>query len=50
MANVAERMRREIVALVDAGSSPVVRPSLDSCLMEFRDGVTGNTPVSEIGE
>lgn len=46
MANVAERMRREIVALVDAGSSPVVRPSFDS----FRDGVTGNTPVSEIGE
>ena len=27
-----------------AGSSPVVRPEL------FRDGVSGNTPVSEIGE
>jgi hypothetical protein len=26
MANVAEWMRREIVALVNAGSSPVVRP------------------------
>jgi hypothetical protein len=25
-ANVAERMRREIVDLVNAGSSPVVRP------------------------
>jgi hypothetical protein len=46
MANVAERMRREIVALVDAGSSPVVRPNSDS----FRDGVTGNTPGSELGE
>jgi hypothetical protein len=44
MANVAERIRREIVALVDAGSNPVVRPGL------FRDGVTGNTPVLEIGE
>ena len=44
MADVAERIRREIVALVYAGSSPVVRPEL------FRDGVSGNTPVSEIGE
>ena len=44
MANVAERIRREIVALVDAGSSPVVRPGV------LRDGVTGNTPVFEIGE
>ena len=43
VANVAERIRREIVALVDAGSSPVVRPS-------FRDGVTGNTPGSELGD
>ena len=41
MANVAERMRREIVALVNAGSSPVVRPL-------FRDGVTGNTLGSEL--
>ena len=29
MANVAERIRREIVALVYAGSSPVVRPEFD---------------------
>ena len=42
-ANVAERMRREIVDLVNAGSSPCRSPL-------FRDGVTGNTPVPEIGE
>ena len=36
-------MRREIVDLVNAGSSPCRSPL-------FRDGVTGNTPVPEIGE
>jgi hypothetical protein len=34
-ANVAERMRREIVALADAGSSPVVRPRKELRIADF---------------